>query len=136
MQSPIVVGINETSITLQWKAPPPDLTGKPNRNITQYAVTVSPQDGGGSQVAFVPAEIDAVCIITDLRLHTTYDIKIDVIIDTEGQGEQTYDIGSPLFALTTKSKYYCKPNTEATNKHKTVFCNILYTLVLLILTLF
>ena len=104
VQSPIIAGINETSITLQWNAPPPDLTGKPNRNITQYAVTIS-QDSGDSQVAFVPAAIDAVYFIRDLRLHTTYDIKIDVIIDTEGQGEQTYDIGQPLFAVTTRSEY-------------------------------
>ena len=108
VQSPNIVGINETSITLQWNVPPPDLTGKPNRNITRYAVTFGPQDGGGSQVAFVPPEIDAAYVLTDLRPHATYDIKVEVIIDTEGQGEQTYDIGPPLFSVSTKSEYYKK----------------------------
>ena len=104
IQPPTIVGVNETSITLQWSEPPPALTGNPHRIITQYAVKILPQVGGDPQVFFVPAEIDAVCVITGLHLSTTYDIKVDVVIDTEGQGEQTYDIGSLPFNLTTASE--------------------------------
>ena len=51
---------------------------------------------------FVPAEADAVYIITGLQPVTTYDIQIDVVIDTEGQGEQTYDLGVPPLIVTTR----------------------------------
>ena len=98
------MGVNDTSITLQWSEPPPELTENPHRIITQYAVKVVPQGGGDPQFAVVPAEIDVVCVITGLQLSTTYDIKVDVVIDTEGQGEQTYDIGSLPFNLTTTSE--------------------------------
>ena len=63
MQLPIIMGVNETSFTLQWNEPPPALAGDVHRIITLYAVTVVQQNGGDLQVAFVPAETDAVCVI-------------------------------------------------------------------------
>lgn len=81
------MGVNETSII-----------------ITQYAVNVLTQDGLEPQVAFVSATSDAVCVITGLQVSTTYEIKVDVVIDTEGQGEQMYDIGSIPFDFNTKSE--------------------------------
>ena len=98
------MGVSKRSITLQWNEPPPDLTGNPPRNITQYAVTVSPQDGGNPHVQFVPAKAGAVCFITNLQTTMAYDIKVEVVIDTERQGEQTYDIGPPQFTVTTGSE--------------------------------
>ena len=97
-----VVTANTTSITLQWNESAPELTGNPYRNITQYAVTVTPRDGGEPRVVFVtaPAETAAVAIVTGLHLPNTFDIGIEVVINTEGQGEQTYDIGVPVITVT------------------------------------
>ena len=100
IQSPSVLAVNMTSISVQWNEPPPVLIGNPHRYITQYEVTVSPRDGGNPQVALVPAEAGVVVIVTGLRLPNTFDIGIDVVIDTEGQGEQTYDIGVPVITVT------------------------------------
>ena len=93
MQSPSVAGINESSITLRWNEPPPEVPRNPQRNITQYVVTVSPQDGGDAQVVLVPAEAGAEYIIAGLQPVTPYDINVNVVINTEGQGDKTYDIG-------------------------------------------
>ena len=101
IESPLVADIAETLITLQWNEPPPELTGNPQRNITYYAITISSQDGEDQQFASVPAEA-AVYNITGLQMATTYDIGINVVIDTEGQGEQTYDLGVPPFIVTTR----------------------------------
>ena len=99
------MGISATSITLQWSEPPPVLTGLPHRIIIHYVVTVVPRDGGDSQVVFVPAEAVIVYNITGLN-QTTYDIKVEQVIDTEGQGEQRYDLGSPLLTVTTTTSEY------------------------------
>ena len=66
------------------------------------------QDGGEPQVAFVPAELGAFYIITNLHVTTIYDIKVEVVIHTEGQGELTYDIKPSVFSVTTKSEYHNK----------------------------
>ena len=100
------MGVSETSITLQWNEPPPVLTGYPRRNITRYSVAINPQSGGDRQVVFVPAEAGVFKIISNLQNTTVYDIKVSTVINTEGQGEQTYDIGSQVFTLTTTSEYY------------------------------
>ena len=73
--------------------------------ISHYVVTVIPRDGRDSQVVFIPAEGGIVYNITGLR-QTTYDIKVEHIIDTEGQGELTYDLGLPLLTVTTTSSEY------------------------------
>ena len=100
-QSPSVASVNETSITLQWNELPPELTGNPQRNITQYAVTISSQDGRHQEDVFIPAEDIAVYNFRSLQPATTYNIKVNIVIDTAGQGEQTYDIGvSPLIVTT------------------------------------
>ena len=90
-------------MTLRWNRSPPILTGTPKRSITQYEVTLTPQDGGDSRLVLVPAEANAAYIVRDLAPGTAYDIKVYVVIDTEtkGQGELTYDIGIPLFTITT-----------------------------------
>ena len=99
------MAVNETSITLQWNKPPPVLRGTPQRNIRQYVVTViSIQHGGDPQVVLVPAEAGAFCIITNLQITATYTVKVDVVIYTEGQGEQTYDIGPRPFNVSTASE--------------------------------
>ena len=95
IHSPSVVAANMTSISIQWNDPPPKLLGSPHRNMTQYAVTVSPQDGTESRIVFLPAEA-RVFVIAGLHLPNTFDIETEVVIDTEGQGVQTYDIGVPM----------------------------------------
>ena len=100
---PTVTDVNKTSLTLRWNGPPPELTGSLQRNITQYAVTFSPQDSRESQAMFVPAEAGALYVATELQPGTKYDIKVDVVINTatKGQGELTYDIGIALLTITT-----------------------------------
>ena len=101
-QPPSVERFDPTSITLHWNRSSPELTGNPQRNITQYAVTISSQDGIESKVLYVPAEDVAMCTLTGLHSATTYDIEIHVIIDTEGQGDQTYDLGINPLIVTTR----------------------------------
>ena len=103
IKSPSVTGFNSTSFMLKWNETPPVLTGNPQRSITKYAVTLTPKNGGDSEVVFVPAEADAVHMFTSLQHNTTYNIEIGVVIDTviKGQVEQTYDIGVPLLTITT-----------------------------------
>ena len=102
LQAPYVADIKETLITLQWNEPPPELTGNPQRNITYYAVTISSQDGEVQESVSIPAEAAAVYTITGLQMATTYNFGINVVIDTEGQGEQTCDLGVPPFIVTTR----------------------------------
>ena len=101
-QSPSVVSVNETSIMLQWNGSQPMLIGNPQRNITYYAIEIGSQDGGNQQVVFVPTEDTDVYTITGLQPAITYDIDVYVVIDTEGQGEQTYDLGIPPIIATTR----------------------------------
>ncbi len=96
-----IINIEDMRITLSWNDPPPSLSGDIPREITQYAVTVTPQDGGPSQTVYVPAEGGAEYTITGLMPGTAYDIDIEVVIDTDGQGEVEYDIGIPAQEVTT-----------------------------------
>ena len=112
-----VVAGNKTSVSLQWNEPPPELTGNPHRNITQYVVKVSSQDGGDPQIVFVPAEVGVVGIVTGLRLPNTFDIGTKVVINTEGQGEQTYDIGVPVFTVTPVAGKYSNINLSLILQH-------------------
>ena len=100
IQSPSVAAVNLSSISLHWNESAPKLTGNPHRDITQYAVTISSRDGGDSQNVLVPAEAGVVVNVTGVRLPNIFDIGIEVVIDTEGQGEQTYDIGVPVITVT------------------------------------
>ena len=81
--------------------------GNPQRNITQYAVTIRPRDDGTLQAVHVPAEAGLSYVVTGLQPVTTYDIEVNVVIDTKGQGKQTYDLGIPLITVNTPapSKY-------------------------------
>ena len=99
------VNVSSNSITLNWDGPPPELTGDPQRAITQYAVTLTPQNGGEPITTFSPAEAGSEATFTGLEPETTYDIQINAVIDTEGQGEETFDIGVPLFSETTCECY-------------------------------
>ena len=92
IQSPSV-DVNTTSVSLQWNEPPPRLLGNPQRSITQYEVTTVQRNDGRSQIVFVIAEAGAVYTITSLQSPMAFDIRINVVINTEGQGEQSYDIG-------------------------------------------
>ena len=107
IQSPSVVNIDTSwtmdtsSFSLQWNGVPPKLTGSPRRNITQYAVTISRRDGEAPKVVYIPAEAGTVYAVTGLQKLSTYDIEVDVVIDTEGQGKQTYDLGISLITVNT-----------------------------------
>ncbi|XP_072032689.1 uncharacterized protein [Amphiura filiformis] len=102
LPSPSVGDIGGSSLTLNWDEPPPQLTSTPARNITEYAVTVTPQDGGPSQTLYVPAEANTTLEITDLEPETMYDIEIAAVIQTEGQEEpETYDLGTPPLTVET-----------------------------------
>ena len=71
------------------------------RNITQYAVTLTPQDGGLPITVFVPAEPGASIEVTGLTPETAYDVDVMAVIDTEGQGEVTYNLGIPTITIET-----------------------------------
>ncbi len=96
-----IINIEDMNITLSWNDLPPSLSGDIPREITQYAVTVTPQDGGPSQTVYVPAEEGVEYTVTGLMPGTTYDIDIEVVIDTDGQGEVEYDIGVERQTVTT-----------------------------------
>ena len=100
-----VNNVTSKSISLNWDQPPPELTGDLQRTITQYAVTVTPEDGDPLDTVVVPAEAGTVYTIDNLTPDTAYDIQISVVIDTERQGEETFDIGAPSLSATT-----CKIN--------------------------
>ena len=87
---------------VQWNGCPPELTGNPQRNITQYAVTISSQDGGHQEVVFIPAEDVAVYDFEGLQPATTYNFEINVVIYTAEQGEQTYNLGVPPLTVSTR----------------------------------
>ena len=101
IQAPSVANIDVWSFSLQWNGSPPELTGNPPRNITQYAVTVSQQDSEDPQIVYVPAVTDASCVVTGLQPETKYDIQTSVVIDTDGQGEQTHELGIHLITVNT-----------------------------------
>ena len=71
------------------------------REITQYSITATPQDGGPSVTFYVLAEEGASITVSDLDPETAYDIKVSAVIDTEGQGEETFDLGLPSLSITT-----------------------------------
>ena len=73
--------VDGTSVFLTWDNPPPQLKGDPPREITQYAVTATPQDGGPSETFYVPAEEGASITVSDLDPETAYDIKVSAVID-------------------------------------------------------
>ena len=93
--------VDGTSVSLTWPDPPPQLEGEPQRAIAQYAVTATPQDGGPSETFYVPAEEGAELTLSGLDPETTYDIGVSAVIDTEGQGEETFDLGFPPMSITT-----------------------------------
>ena len=71
------------------------------RNITQYAVTLTPQDGGDPITAFVPAEAGGEVTIPGLEPETTYDVLVEAVIDTVGQGEEIFDLGFTPMTVAT-----------------------------------
>ena len=99
--TPSIDDIGDRTITLNWDEPPPELLSEPPRNITQYAVTLTPQDGGPSVSVFVPAQAGISYEVTGLKPETTYDIEVLPIIATEGQGEATFDMGIALSIQTS-----------------------------------
>ena len=111
--SPSVGDIGGRSITLNWpNTPPPELQGDIPRNITKYAVTLTPQDGGLPITVFAPAEPGASLEVTGLTPETTYDVDIMTVIDTEGQGEEIYDLKIPTMTVETGKKITTKINKE------------------------
>ncbi|XP_072042464.1 uncharacterized protein [Amphiura filiformis] len=97
------------SVTLSWDEPPPALESNPPRNITHYAVTLTPQDGGSSQTVYVPVEASTNYTITGLKQGTMYDVETRVVIKTEGQGEpEPYAFGIPHVNFTTCKLLYSK----------------------------
>ena len=95
------MGTAGDSITLNWAEPPPQLPGDLQRAITQYAVTVKPVNGGPSKTVSFPAEAGTDFTVTDLDPETTYDIQYSAVIDTEGQGEEIFDLGATTLSATT-----------------------------------
>ena len=100
--TPSIDDIGDRTITLNWDEPPPELLSEPPRNITQYAVTLTPQDGGSSISVFVPAQASTSYEVTGLKPETSYDIDVFPVIDTKGQGEATFDMGIALSVQTSK----------------------------------
>ena len=97
------VDITERSVTLSFDTPPPEVTGDLERSITQYAVTLTPQDGGDPISVFVLAEVGAIVTIRDLESGTTYEVAVNAVIHTAGQGEETYDLGfTPMIVEISK----------------------------------
>ncbi len=101
LPTPSLSNIEDMSLTLRWDEKPPELSGNPQRQITEYAVTVAPQDGGPSQTVYVPAEEGAEYTITGLMPGTMYSVDVGVVVDTDGQGELTYDIDVPPLNVNT-----------------------------------
>ena len=104
IQTPSIDDIGDRTITLNWDEPPPELLSEPPRNITEYAVTLTPQDGGPSVSVFVPAQAGTSYEVTGLKPETTYDIEVLPVIATEGQGEATFDMGIALSIQTSMYK--------------------------------
>ena len=101
MPSPVVDSIDSSGITLTWEDAPPDLPGDLQRSIAQYEVTVTPQNGGDPITYYVPAVEGASVIISNLESGTPYDVQVNAVIETEGQGETTVDLGVPPLSITT-----------------------------------
>ena len=100
-----IVDVTSDSISLTWNEPPPALTGDLQRAITQYAVTVKPEDGDGLSY-IVPAQAGTGFIFNLLEPDTVYDVQISAVIYTERQGEVTFDIGTPSLNATTCKKSF------------------------------
>ena len=98
---PSLGDVGARSITLNWDEPPPGLTSEPPRNITHFAVTLTPRDGGDAITVYAPAEAGTSLDITGLTPETEYHIEVMVVIDTEGQGEETYDLRIPILTVIT-----------------------------------
>ncbi|XP_072042702.1 uncharacterized protein [Amphiura filiformis] len=113
LPSPSIAIVEGISVTLTWDEPPPALESNPPRNITHYAVTLTPRDGGPSQTVYIPAEAGTNYTITGLTPSTMYDIETHVVIATEGQGEpEPYDLGIPTQVFITSptcppDKFFC-----------------------------
>ncbi len=89
---------------MSWDAPPPELESDPPRMITQYAVTLTPEDGGPSETVYVPAEEGAEVTVPGLTPETVYNVDVGVVIETEGM-EEVYDLGIPQQTVETCT--YC-----------------------------
>ena len=98
---PSLGDVGARSVILNWDEPPPELTGDLPRAITQYAVTLTPRDGGSPISTFAPAEAGTSLRVTGLKPETEYDVEVMAVIDTEGQGEETYDLGIPILTIET-----------------------------------
>ena len=98
--------VGARSITLNWDEPPPELTSELPRNITQFAVTLTPRDGGDPITVYTPAEAGTSLDVPGLTPETEYDIEVMAVIDTEGQGEETYDLGIPILTVNTGKFQY------------------------------
>ena len=77
------------------------MAGELRRNITQYEVTLIPQDGGDPITVYAPAEAGTAIEVSGLTPETQYDIQIRAVIETEGQGEESYDLGIPRMTIET-----------------------------------
>ena len=101
LPSPSFTDIAGRSVTLSFADPPPELTSDIERSITQYAVTLTPQDGGDPITAFVPAEAGAEITVPGLKPETMYSVEIEAVIDTAGQGEEIYNLGGDPLTIET-----------------------------------
>ena len=101
LPAPSFTDIRGRSITVTFDEPPPELAGDLVRNITQYSVTLTPQDGGDPITVFVPAEAGGEVTIPGLEPETAYDVLVEAVIDTAGQGEETFDLGFTLMTIET-----------------------------------
>ena len=103
LPSPSFADIGGRSITISFDEPPPELADDLGRSITQYAVTLTPQDGGDPITVLVPAEAGSEGIVSGLEPETTYDVLVEGVIDTPGQGEEIFDLGfTPLIIETSE----------------------------------
>ncbi len=108
MPSPNVTDIGARSISLNWDEPPPELQSDPPRQITYYAVTATPQDGGDPVTVYVPATPGEDHEIPGLNPETPYDINIAAVVETEGQDEPgIYDFGLAPMAIETSKLLLC-----------------------------
>ena len=107
LPSPSFTDIGGRSVTLSFDESPPELAGDLERSITQYAVTLTPQDGGDPITVSVPAEAGAEVTVPGLEPETTYDVEVEAVIDTAGQGEEVFDLGfTPMTVETSMFVFY------------------------------
>ncbi len=77
------------------------LDSDPPRNITEYALTFTPEDGGPPETVFIPAEAGNFTV-PGLQPETVYELDIAPVIVTEGQTEPgIYNLGQPPLDLET-----------------------------------